>query len=100
MAISRNVRVVVACACDVILILEHAFSVNGQRVWPTEIRRSAKEHKTKMRALHADVNRMIPTWRLNVNLIRNSIPQLRPGIENIVQKHRQSGPDKPPSDAV
>lgn len=93
-AIPRTVRVVVACACDVILILEHAFSVNGQRVWPSEIRRSATEYKAKMPAVHGEVNQLIPTWNPSVNKAYKGMPQLRGGMEKIIQKYRQGGENK------
>lgn len=96
MAIPRTVRVVVACACDVKLILEHAFSVNGQRVWPTEIRRSAIEYQAKMRAVHGEVDQMIPTWNPSVNKFHKDRPQLRWGMEKIIQNYRAGGKNKLP----
>ena len=91
MAIPRTVRVVAACACDAILILEHAFSTNGQRVWPEEIRRSAIEYKAKMCAVHGEVDQMIPLWKPNVNNFHKGMPQLRGGMEKIIKKYRTGG---------
>ena len=84
-----SARVVIACACDVILILEHAFAINGKRVWPSDIRKSAQEYRAKMGAVHDDIRRMIPTWK-HVQY-HKGIPQLREDIENIIQTHRQLG---------
>lgn len=96
MAVPGTVRVVLACACDVILILEHAFSVNGQRVWATEVRRSAVEYQAKMRAVHGEVDQMIPSWKPSVNKVYRGMPQLRGGMEKIIQNYREGGRNKLP----
>lgn len=87
LAVPRSVRVVVASACDVILILEHAFSVSGPGVWPAEFSGSANEYK-------AEGARR--TWRsqsndTNLENQRQPIPQ---GHGKIIHNLREGGKNK------
>ena len=91
-------RVVVSCSCDIILILEHAFSVNSQWVGPREVEVAAKWYKSNLfDAVHHEVNALIPLPSLMSATISNlkrsfQFGKLRVGMKAIIDKHRTQKP--------
>ena len=47
MAMPTTARVVISCAYNIILILEHAFNLGSRYVGPTKIEAAARDHKSK-----------------------------------------------------
>lgn len=85
MAMPTTARVVISCACDIILILEHAFNLGSRYVGPTEIEAAARDHKSKTQIIHNQVEKLIPLYGISMSL---QISKLRVGMHEIINEHR------------
>ena len=85
MAMPTTARVVVSCACDIILILEHAFNLGSRYVGPAEIEAAARDHKSKTQIIHGQVEKLIPLYGISMSL---QISKLRVGMHEIINEHR------------
>lgn len=95
-------RMITKCACDLILILDRAFSYGGRFVTKEEIRQASIEYKTKglsspalskksIRSLvHDEVEKLIPLVSLkNASMSTvNNISHIRNGMEKTIQGNR------------
>ena len=85
MAMPTTARVVISCACDIILILEHAFNLGSRYVGPAEIEAAARDYKSKTQIIHGQVDKLIPLYAISMSL-QNS--KLRVGMHEIINEHR------------
>ena len=85
MAMPTTARVVISCACDIILILEHAFNLGSRYVGPAEIEAAARDQKSKTQIIHGQVEKLIPLYGISMSL---QISKLRVGMLDIINEHR------------
>ncbi|MCJ1402217.1 hypothetical protein MMC11_005437 [Xylographa trunciseda] len=98
LAAARTARVVLKCACDVILIMERAF-LNAKQdarkfVTENEIRSAAEQYvkakvngdtKTLQQQVHTEIDELVKLSRMNVGL---KFGKLRVEMEGIIERNR------------
>ncbi|KAF4878685.1 hypotheticall protein [Colletotrichum siamense] len=99
------VRMILKCACDLILILDQAFSQYGKGVTKENIKAVAAMYlksrvktmkdgveieKSRKRAVHGAVNDLVPWFskRAFEAYSRKTLPKYREGVREILRKHR------------
>lgn len=99
-------RMLIKCACDMILILERSFRYNGKYVSVKQIEDAAKQYvamrttsfggkdKRLQEDVHEQVDHLIPLARVQVGW---KFKGIRSGFEHIIYKNRF---DRPPEDEV
>lgn len=97
MAAPPTARMLMQCACDMILILERSFRYGGKFVSTKQIEDAAKYYTTStiktfagndkllQQHVHEEVNRLIPLKKVSVGI---KFMKLRGGFEEIVYKNR------------
>ena len=97
LAAPPTARVILKCACDLILILERAFRYEGKYVTGRQIEDAAKEyvkvaamvgfkrHQTRQAIVHEEVDKLIPLLRVDLGL---RFGRIRTGMEDIIMKSR------------
>ena len=94
-------RMVVKCACDLILILDRAFKHGGKFVIGKDIEEASREYiaestdqpadstaietKSRRKRVHAEIEELIPLRKF-YKYIR--IARIQRGMEDIIEKHR------------
>ncbi|KAH7060920.1 hypothetical protein B0J12DRAFT_650686 [Macrophomina phaseolina] len=95
-------RMVVKCACDLILILDRAFSFGGKFVTKDQIRQASNDYKLGARrdtpefpssirgAVHREIEALIPLVSLkNASMLtKNYISRVRNGMEDIIRRNK------------
>ncbi|KAI8295616.1 hypothetical protein K4K56_011438 [Colletotrichum sp. SAR 10_98] len=99
------VRMILKCACDLILILDQAFSQYGKGVTKENIKAVAAMYlkskvktvkdgveieKSRKRAVHGAVNDLVPWFskRAFEAYSRKTLPKYREGVREILREHR------------
>ncbi|KAF4806787.1 hypothetical protein CGCSCA5_v014065 [Colletotrichum siamense] len=99
------VRMILKCACDLILILDQAFSQYGKGVTKENIKAVAAMYlksrvktmkdgveieKSRKRAVHGAVNDLVPWFskRAFEAYSRKTLPKYREGVRGILREHR------------
>ena len=102
MSTPPTARMLLKCACDMILILERSFRYSGKYVSTKQIEDAAKQYvtiqtttfggkeKRLQEHVHEEVDKMIPLMKVGLGFRFN---KLRTGFEYIVYKNRY---DRPP----
>ena len=91
MAMPTTARVVISCACDIILILEHAFTLGSRYVGPAEVEAAARDHKSRTHIIHGQVEKLIPLYGIKMSL---QLSKLRVGMQEIIDEHRSKRDEK------
>ncbi|KAK7436390.1 hypothetical protein Landi51_12567 [Colletotrichum acutatum] len=98
-------RMVLKCACDLILVLERAYRNEGKAMSREEVERVATEYtkskftvvddgprieKSRRRAVHGDINELVPmVSTLTVGAFQSTtITKYRKGLKQILVKYR------------
>ena len=97
LAAPPTARMIVRCACDLILILERAFSYGGKYVSEKEIEDAAEYYvspssdltnsklNTRQKRVHGEVDKLIS---LLSKTMGNNLGTIRVGMRDIIEQHR------------
>jgi hypothetical protein len=98
-------RLVIKCACDLVIILDRAFQIGGKHATRLHIRQASFEYiqpieyatdgvssqsQSRKHLVHQQVNELIPAFSVLAIKIyrRKQIDTIREGISRIVAEHR------------
>lgn len=97
LAAPPTARMIVKCACDLILILERAFSYGGKYVSEKEVEDAAEYYvspssdlagsklNTRQKRIHSEVDKLIPLISKSMG---NNLGTIRVGMRDIIEQHR------------